>query len=259
MRRRAGIAAATVAIAMIAVALAHGEVRQQGDLRVSFDGGFAPQALPRDRDVPVTLSVEGRIATTDGSHPPSLRRFELEFNRAGKISNRGLPTCSGPQLQSTTSAGALAVCRRALVGQGSFAADVTASENPVPARGRVLVFNAQRHGKPSLLLHLYGTVPIQVTIVLPLAIQRQAKGQFATRMVTPVPKLAGGIAAITKLSLKIGRTYGAGAQRRGYISASCAAPAGFPGAIFPFARASFHFSDSRVLRTTLTRNCKVRR
>ncbi|HEX3240423.1 MAG TPA: hypothetical protein VHR18_09835 [Solirubrobacterales bacterium] len=258
MRRRAGIAATAVAIALIATALAHGEVRQLGDLRVSFNGGFAPQALPRDRAVPVTLSVDGRISTTDGSHPPSLRRFELEFNRAGKITTVGLATCSAPQLQSTTSAEALAQCRPALVGEGSFAADVTASDNPIPARGRILVFNTESRGKPALLLHLYGTVPIQVTIVLPLEIQRLAQGKFGTRMVTPVPKLAGGIAAITNLSLDVGRTYTYRGKRLGYLSASCAAPAGFPGAPFPFARASFRFADERVLTIALTRNCKVR-
>lgn len=258
MRRRAGITATVVAIALVATALAQAEVRQLGDLRVSFNGAFAPQALPRDRPVPVTLSIQGRISTTDGSHPPALRRFELEFNRAGKVSNVGLPTCSGPQLQSTTSAKALDACRPALVGKGTFAADVTASENPIPASGRILVFNTERNGKPALLLHLYGTIPIQVTIVLPLAIQRQAKGQFGTKMVTPVPKLAGGIAAITQLSLDIGRTYSYRGQRRGYVSASCAAPAGFPGATFSFARASFHFADERTLTTTLTRSCNVR-
>jgi hypothetical protein len=258
MRRRAGIAATVVTIALIATALAHGEVRQLGDLRVSFNGGFAPQALPRDRAVPVTLSIEGRISTTDGSHPPALRRFELEFSRAGTVSNFGLPTCSAPQLQSTTSAEALAQCRSALVGEGSFAADVTATSNPVPARGRILVFNTERGGKPALLLHLYGTVPIQVTIVLPLEIMRPAEGKFGTRMVTPVPKLAGGIAAITKLSLDVGRTYRYRGERRGYVNASCAAPAGFPGGSFAFARATFRFADERVIRTTLTRSCSVR-
>ncbi len=246
------------AIALIAAALAHGEVRQTGNLRVTFNGGFAPQALPRDRAVPVTLSLEGRISTTDGSHPPSLRQLELEFSRAGKLSTRGLPVCTAPQLQSTTSDEALSACGSAVVGDGNFAADVTASSNPIPASGRILIFNSTRNGKPALLLHLYGTVPIRVTIVLPLAIQRPTQGRFGTRMVTPVPKLAGGIAAITELSLEIGRTYNYRGQRLGYVSASCAAPVGFPGGPFVFARANFRFADDRALTTTLTRNCSVR-
>jgi hypothetical protein len=206
----------------------------------------------------VTIEIEGRISTADGSHPPALRRFELEFNRSGKISNHGLPICRAPRLQSTSTAVALAQCRPALVGSGRFAADVTASTNPIPAKGRVLVFNTERRGKPGLLLHLYGTTPIAVTIVLPLEIQHRAEGQFGTLMTTAVPRLAGGIGAITELSLDLGRTYSYRGQRRGYLSASCAAPAGFPGAPFPFARASFSFADGHILRVSLIRSCKVK-
>jgi hypothetical protein len=247
-----------ITIVVLGAALAQAEIRQLGNLRVRFDGGFAPHSLPRDRSVPVTISLEGKISTTDGSHPPALRRFELGLNRVGKVSNRGLPTCSAPQLQSTSSAAALAQCRPALVGGGSFAADVTASANPVPASGRILVFNAAQEGKPALLLHLYGTTPIRATFVLPLEIQRRAKGQFGTVLTTDVPKLAGGIGSITQMALEIGREYSFHGQRRGYISASCAAPSGFPGAVFPFARGKFSFADGRVLTTSLARNCKVR-
>ena len=47
-------------------------------------------------------------------------------------------------------------------------------------------------------------------------------------------------------------------QRRSYLSATCDAPAGFPGATFPFAHASMTFADGRTLSSTLTRSCKVR-
>ncbi len=247
-----------IAIALVGAALAQGEIRQLGNLRVRFDGDFAPRSLPRDRPVPVTVTLEGKISTTDGSHPPSLRLLELGLNRTGQVSTVGLPTCTAAQLQSTTSASALEQCRGALVGRGSFGADVTATANAVPARGRILVFNATRKGHQALLLHLYGTTPIRATFVLPLQIQRPRKGQFGTVLTTNVPSLAGGIGAITKMSMKIGREYTYRGERRGYISASCAAPSGFSGGIFPFARAKFSFTDGRVLTTGLTRSCKVR-
>lgn len=247
-----------IAIALVGAALAEAEIRQLGNVRVRFDGDFAPRSLPRDRPVPVTVSLEGKISTTDGSHPPSLRQFELGLNRTGQVSTLGLPTCSASRLQSTTAAAALAECRGALVGRGSFGADVTSTANPVPARGDILVFNSVRNGRPALLLHLYGTTPIKATFVLALEIQRPAKGQFGTVLKTEVPKLAGGIGAITQMSLRIGRVYSYRGERRGYISASCAAPAGFSGGVFPFARAKFSFADGRVLSTGLTRTCKVR-
>jgi hypothetical protein len=259
MHGRAGIAAGLIAVVLVGATLAQAEIQQDGNLRVRFDGDFTPRSLPRERSVPVTVSLEGKISTTDESHPPSLRRFELELNRAGEVSSRGLPTCAASELQSTSSAGARAECGPALVGSGSFAADVASSQTAVPAHGRILVFNAARNGKPALLLHLYGTTPIRATFVLPLKLQRRAKGQFGTVLSTDVPKLAGGVGAITQMSLVIGREYDVQGERRGYINASCAAPAGFPGAPFTLARGKFSFADGRVLTASLSRHCSVRR
>lgn len=46
-------------------------------------------------------------------------------------------------------------------------------------------------------------------------------------------------------------------HRRSFLSASCPAPKGFPGATFPFARASFGFGK-RTLEAKLSRSCRVR-
>jgi hypothetical protein len=257
MLRRLAIPILLCAAALAAAGVARGELSQSGNLRISFDGGFTPRSLPRDRPAPVTVSVEGSIATIDGSHPPPLRRLEIEMNRAGTISTRGLPVCSSPVLQSTTTEAALARCRPALVGRGSFNADLSFEQQGFPAQGTILAFNSRQKGKPALLLHLFGTVPVRATLVLPLAISRRPQGQFGTLLSADVPKLAGGFGSITKIQLRIGREYSYRGQRRGYISASCAAPAGFPGAVFPFVRGSFVFGES-TLRTTLTRDCRVR-
>lgn len=258
MRRRVGIGLALATVALSAAALASAEVRRVGDLQVVFSGGFTPHSLPRERAVPVTVSVSGRISMTDGSHPPPLRWLKLELNRNGRLSTVGLPVCRSSILQSTTDQGALARCQRALVGRGRFAADLGAGGAPIPTAGRILVFNAKRAGKPALLLHLYGTSPIQATFVLPLQIRRQTKGPFGTVLSTELPKLAGGIGSITEIELEIGREYSYLGERRGYLSASCAAPDGFKTAIFPFARGTFRFAGGTDLDTSLSRDCRVR-
>ncbi|HZO07083.1 MAG TPA: hypothetical protein VFB52_11910, partial [Solirubrobacterales bacterium] len=91
---------------------------------MSFSGGFTPHGLPRERPVPVTISVSGRVSTVDGTHPPPLRRIVLELNRNGHISSVGLPVCRAALLQSTTSKEARTRCPGAAVGQGNFAADL---------------------------------------------------------------------------------------------------------------------------------------
>jgi hypothetical protein len=259
MRLRLLIPALLAIAALLGAGVAHGELSQNGDLRISFDGGFSPRSLPRDRPAPVTVKIEGAIGTTDGSHPPALRRLEIALNRNGKLSTQGLPACTSSQLQSTTTHTALERCRPALVGRGSFGAAVAfPSLNPFPAKGTILAFNGRQGGRAALLLHLYGTTPVRATFVLPLIISDKGTGQFGTVLSAKVPTLAGGLGSITNIALTIGRNYTYRGQPHSFISASCAAPAGFPGAVFSFARGSFYFADGRKLNTTLARDCHVR-
>jgi len=259
MHSRLLIAIIAVLGVLLGAGLAQAELSQDGNLRISFKGGFAPHSLPRDRPAPVTVDLQGAISTTDGSHPPALRRIEIALNRNGRLSTAGLPPCSAGALQSTSTATALQRCRPSLVGRGGFKADVQfPGTELVPASGTMLAFFGQKNGRPALVLHLYATAPVQTTFILPLTISNRAKGQFGTILSARIPTLAGGLGSVTEIDLTIGRTYTYRGQRRGFISASCAAPAGFPGAIFPLARGSFHFADGKRIDTTLTRDCRVR-
>jgi hypothetical protein len=259
MRRRLLIPVLLAIAALVGAALAQGEISQEGNLRITFSGGFTPRALPRDRPAPIAVSLKGEIGTTDNTQPPALNRMEFSINRNGKLATAGLPACTSAQLQSTTTQAAMLRCRPALVGRGHFGADVEFTNlSPFPTRGVILAFNGKVGGKPGVLLHLFGTVPVQATFILPLAISHTAKGRFGTVLSTRVPRLAGGFGSITKIDLKLGRTYSYRGKRRSYLSASCAAPASFPGTIFTFARGTFEFADGRTLNTTLTRDCQVR-
>lgn len=248
-----------VILALLGSALAQAELSQDGNVRISFSGDFSPHALPRDRLAPVAVDIQGAIGTTDGSHPPAVRRLEIALNRNGKLSTEGLPACSGPRLQSTSTEEALARCRSALVGQGHFGAEVEfGSDAPVAATGRLLAFYGKASGGPALLLHLYVTTPVQTTFVLPLAISHRAKGKYGTVLSAKIPTLAGGLGSVTKIDLTIKRNYTYHGQPRSFVSASCPAPAGFPGAPFTLARGSFYFAGGKKIETTLARDCRVR-
>jgi hypothetical protein len=259
MQRRLAIPIALLLTALLSASIARGELTQSEGLRVAFDGGFSPSTLPRNRPVPVTVRIDGSIGTVNGSEPPQLRQISFAINRNGKLYSSGLPSCPIELLQSTTSQAALARCRPALIGRGSFGADVDFPNLPlVPVIGKLLAFNGRSNGRPEILLHLYVSSPAQVTLVLPFKVIRQNAGAFGTVLSAQIPKIAGELGYVTDISLEIGRRYRYRGLPRSLLSASCAAPAGFPGAIFNFAKGSFSFANGQRLTTTLTRNCQVR-
>ena len=259
MRSRLLIPVLLTIVGLLGAGLAEAELSQDGNVRISFSGNFSPHSLPRDRLAPVTIDVQGAIGTTDGSHPPAVRRIEIAINRHGRLSTQGLPACSGPRLQSTSTEAALNRCRPALVGRGHFGAEVEfSSPEPIPATGTMLAFYGKSNGQRALLLHLYITTPVRTTFVLPLTISQQTKDLFGTVLSARIPTLAGGLGSVTQIDLKIGREYTYRGQTHSFLSASCPAPAGFSGGSFTFARGSFHFADGKRIDTTLARACRVR-
>lgn len=256
--RRLAVAAVLLACLPAGVAAARQFV-QQGTLRVAFEARLLPHALPRERNAPATVQLSGAVRTTDGSTPPQLRVISIAMNRAGVVSAEGLPSCQAPELQQTSTEAALAECRSALVGHGRFAANVDFPGAPVfPARGTVLVFNSSTKKRPGLLLHLYGSSPVRAAFVLPFKITRKSEGRFGTVFTTHIPHLASDQGYVTDISLTIGRTYRYRGSERSFISASCAAPAGFPGAFFELAKATFTFAGDQKLTSRLPGDCKVR-
>lgn len=256
--RRLAIAAVLLACLPAGVAAARQYV-QKGTLRVAFEAKLLPQALPRERNAPVTVHLAGAIRTTDGSTPPQLREISIAMNRAGVVSAMGLPSCRAPELQQTSTEAALAVCRGALVGRGHFAANVNFPGAPVfPARGTVLVFNNSTKNRPGLLLHLYGSSPVRAAFVLPFKISRSTQGKFGTIFSTHIPRLASDKGYVTDIDLTIGRKYRYQGSQRSFISASCAAPAGFTSIPYELAKATFTFAGDQRLTTRLPGDCKVR-
>jgi hypothetical protein len=256
MRHRFLIPAVIAALVVAGSTSSFAETVQDGNLRVTFNADFAPHVLPRLQPAPVKVNVEGRIATTDGSHPPPLRRLEVKLNRNGRIYSKGLATCAAPTLQSTSTETALARCRPALVGTGNFHAEVKLGRE-IAAAGKILAFNSRLHGKPALLMHLFASAPVRFTLVVPLTIGHRSEGQFGTVLRAKIPRLGGDLGSVTEIDLTIGRRYSFAGKRRSYVSAACGAPSALNEAIFPFARGSFSFEGHRSFEETLLRVCRV--
>lgn len=251
------LASGALGVGAVAVAHAEPEVIQRGNARVVFDGKLSPHRLPRSGTAPVRVAVSANIQPVSGKAPPQLRRIKIEINRNGHLDTRGLPVCSLSEIQPSTTQDALSQCRRSLVGTGTFSAKLLVSGTaPFPSEGKMYAFNSVLHGRPAILAHVYGTKPAPVSYTIPFEI-RKTKGTYGLVLTAEFPQFDSHKGYVSGISLDLGRNFSAGGRRHSYLSAGCPAPKGFPGAVFPFARASFAFK-SRTLTSTLTRTCQAR-
>ena len=177
-RVHAKVAALITALAVLFVfGVAHADVITGGEFKVSFSGSMSPQTLPRAGTRPIALSVQASVNPIGNGRPPALRRFVVAVNRHARLSTRGLPVCHWGSVHALKTAQALSRCRGALVGTGHFTAHIyLPEESPFPSVGRALVFNSRLHGRPALLLHIYGAKPAPTVEVLPLVIGHGERG-----------------------------------------------------------------------------------
>lgn len=257
--RTGGLIAVLSAAALAVAVTAQAEVEQEGNLVVAFDGGISPRSLPRTGTAPVRVSVESSIRTTDGADPPpQLRAITIAINRQGKVFDRGLPTCRVRRIQPATIAAARKICGGAIVGSGRVGVRVhLENQPPFTFEGPLLVFHTKPSGgKRKLLAQVYGTRPPSAFVLTFRILRRH--GTFGTVIRTVLPESARKWAYVTHFSMRLRRTYVYRGKRRSFVSAGCPAPAGFPGAVYPFARGTFEFADGRRVTSTLIRDCKVK-
>jgi len=242
-----------------AAGAARGEVEQQGDVVVSFDGGISPRALPRTGVAPVTVSIDSSFKSAEGADPPpQLRTISVGINRRGKIFDRGLPTCQVRKIQPATRAAARAICGGAIVGNGHVQARIHLSNQPpFTFKGPMLIFNAKRSGGDRrLLAQVYGLKPPSA-FVLNFRIVKEP-GEFGTVIKTSLPESARKWAYVTRFDMKLRRIYTYKGQKHSYVSAGCPAPDGFTVGLYQFARANFGFDTDEHVTTKLIRECSVR-
>lgn len=257
--RAASLIALALLLTGVVAGVARGEVEQEGDVVVNFDGGISPRALPRDGVAPVAVTVDSSVSSSEGADPPpQLREISIAINRGGKLYDRGLPTCKVRRIQPATIGAARRICGEAIVGSGEVGVRVNLeNQPPFTFNGPLLVFNAKRvGGERRLLAQVYGRKPPSAFVLTFRIVKRS--GTFGNVIQTTLPKSARKWAYVTHFEMRLQRTYAYRGERHSFVSAGCAAPEGFPGAVYPFARARFGFEGGQDVTTTLVRDCKVR-
>jgi hypothetical protein len=251
--------AAVVAIGLCLCIPARAEVSQHGNLITTFDGGMSPITLPRESVAPVAVSVGGSFKTNAHKPLPQLRTISVAINGAGRLDDTGLPVCKVSAIQPATEGNARQLCHRSIIGNGHVDVGVhIENQEPFTVHANLLAFNGPvEHGHKLILAQVYAKNP-PGAFVLTFRLKKQP-GLFGTVMSTSLPHSAQGWAYLTDFEMTLHRRYRFHGRAHSFVSAACGAPAGFPGAVFPLAKANYGFDNGQHIKTTIVRSCKVKK
>ncbi|HWT89608.1 MAG TPA: hypothetical protein VN179_00705, partial [Solirubrobacterales bacterium] len=120
--RRVALLALVAVTAVTGVAT--GALVEVDNVVLRADGGFQPQTLPRQRYAPIEFHGRIDISGRRGREVPPLQQALIDFDRDGRLSVAGLPTCAPDSIDDASPAQARSRCRGAIVGTGSIAAKI---------------------------------------------------------------------------------------------------------------------------------------
>ncbi|MEX0972269.1 MAG: hypothetical protein WDZ46_03315 [Solirubrobacterales bacterium] len=227
---------------------------QSGRFLSSLTSWISPAALPRRKHRPVTLRFASAFENLDGTDIPAPRVMTMRLAKGGIVQWKGLPRCTNQRLRQRSSAEALAVCRRALVGRGVVHTALRFPEGDrIRSRARLLLFNAGR----KVLMHIHVTKPLHGVFVVPIEIGR-GHGAFGTVLRTRFPRVVADYGHVTGFQMELHRTYRHRGKRRSYLMARCPAPPGFNRVAFELARVEYRFRGGLRLENSTVNVCHVR-
>jgi hypothetical protein len=223
LRRALPVLAILIACAAFAAAAGATALVETRELRLRLNAAFQPRDLPAHSFAPVQFSGSIEISKPGGGQPTALRQIVLDFDRDGRLDVAGLPTCAPESVAAASVEEARRICKAAIVGTGRLEALVDLpSGSLVPTSSPLTLFNGPRDaaGHPTVVVHARTTVPATQTYAFTVPIEKR-RGEFRYRATVNIPPLAGGLGAVTDISVKIGRRYTAGGVKRSYVAARC--------------------------------------
>jgi hypothetical protein len=213
--------ACAAAVLLAAHAAADGALVKVDNIVLRADGSFHPRSLPRRQFAPIDFQGYFGVAARGGGKPVALQAAVIDFDRDGRLSAGGLPACPPERIADAGPAQARRTCAGAIVGEGKLEALIELPAGPVPARSALTIFNGpSQGGHPTAVLHARTTVPAIQTFAILVPIERQP-GPFRYRATLAIPPIAGGLGAITRVEVRIGRRFNVDGQRRSYVAARC--------------------------------------
>jgi len=242
---------AALAVALAGIATAEKPVVvQQGNLKITVNGGFSPKKLPKSKMSGIKLNISGKVETIDGSHPPALREFVVETDKNGTVNAKGLPVCTAGKLNSQDTKHAEQACPDAIVGEGKTDVEIAFAEQaPIIAKSKLVAFNGGvKGGVTTVYIHAFLTVPVPAAVVTTVKVSKVKNGRYGTKSVASIPEIAGGAGSPINFELNIGRTFTYKGKKQNYLLAKC--PDGHLNA-----KGTGVFSDGTRLTGSVVRSC----
>jgi hypothetical protein len=258
MRKRSLVVglAVTAFVAIVASVAVAGPV---GKPVASADGNsqavgavLSPKKLYKKQWTPAALEVTTRLSTTTAANgvPVPTTDVQIDFDKNASVYTKGVPTCNAAKLQNVSTEIAERECGAAKIGGGSATALLPVGNTVFTVAQTVTAFNGVPNGKkPVILLHSYGTTPIQTTLVLTATVSNYNKQGYGPRLDVKVPLIANGAGALTYFNVKVQKNYKYKGKKRSFISAKCPANKKLK------VRSIFKFLDGQTTDPVYTQKC----
>jgi hypothetical protein len=215
------VLAACALLVALGVAVAQAAIVRNGGLELIADGEFTPHELPRNHAAPIEIKGRATIRSVVGGPPPQLDQLILDFDRDGRLSTAGLPTCAPASIEHVGVAAARRKCKDAIVGRGTVGAIVLVEGQWLRVNGALTLFNGPREGGlATVVAHAQpASLPDEIYVVT-IPIER-TKGDYRYRATVEVPEVFNGAGVLTRLEATIGRHYRFKGRERSFASAMC--------------------------------------
>jgi hypothetical protein len=203
-----------------AIANAASTTVHAGNLVLTFGGDVTPKAMPKKNYVPVTTHIQGKIKTSDGTHPSALREVIVDIDKDVKLNVKGYPGCKAGKLTARDTKSAKAACPGTELGSGLAHVEVLFPESkPILIKSPLTVFNGgEKGGKITLLIHVYITVPVPAALVTTVTISRKGTGIHS---ISKIPRAAGGYGSAIDFDFKLAKSFTYKGKKIGYFEARC--------------------------------------
>ncbi len=183
-----------------------------------------PNRLYKKKFTPTGLEVTTKLdnSANENGVPVPTTKVRIDFDKNTKVFSKGYPTCKASKLQGVSTEKALEECEKAEIGSGKARALIPVGPQVFPAKQTVTAFNGvPKGGKPVILLHSYGTQPVQTTLVLTGVVKKYNKQGYGPRLDVDVPLIAGGQGALTYFNVTVRKQWKYKGKKVSYIQAKC--------------------------------------